>query len=90
MTHDHCLQQIVLDIMDELKASKIWEEAKAADEDGWEVYDPNEDGSIKEWLKRNKPSKIKRSDGIGWIIVARKLTTCQKSFFSYKYYKVFK
>lgn len=57
--------------MSEDEGNKIQEYASAQDELGWIVYDPDEDGSVDEWLENNKPSQIKQSDGFGWIAAYR-------------------
>ena len=47
------------------------------------MYNP-EDGDLSEWLEKNKPSEVRRSEGVGWIAVItddsiqEKKKECQK------------
>lgn len=57
-------------------AEQLFADSVEADEAEWLVFHIKEPGwrskqlgDLKNWLEQNKPSKVRRADGIGWISV---------------------
>ena len=56
-------------------AETLWADAVEADCADWLTFTIKEpgtsqqEGELKEWLKKHKPSEVDRSDGVGWISV---------------------
>jgi len=53
-----------------VKAEELARDALEAAKDKWIVYN-EEETSLDNWLKENKPSQIMRSSGVGWISVVK-------------------
>ena len=56
-------------------AETLWADAVKACSADWLTFTITEpgtsqqEGELKEWLKKHKPSEVDRSDGVGWISV---------------------
>ena len=59
-----------------VSAEQLAAEGLEADDADWVTFDIEEtgwrsrqEGELRAWLEQNKPSKVLRSDGVGWIAV---------------------